>query len=271
MKKIFYSALLLCGVVVSSCTQDYGTLEETFPTDMAPNQKVAMTVEADKFSASFDAVILGLEKSVIEVGVELSTTKSFDCGTNTYYPNDTIVSEFAIDVDKLEPSTTYYARAYCAKTGGAAYSEAVSFATPDHPLGAVMGDLVMSTYDLNVGDAMEYKVSIAADPEDQSVGYMTGLGSTAGVELALGKIKMVFDFEAKTVTIPQGQIIEEGQYGNYLWCSLDPNYEFFVTDQDIVGTYVDGVIEFASLSALIVEGGNEGVAHTVLADIVIKK
>ena len=87
---------------------------------------------------------------------------------------------------------------------------------------------------------------------------MTGLGSQQ-VSMALGTIKLVFDVENGTVTIPDGQIIEEAKYGNYRYMKLDENQN--PVAGDIVGTCADGVMEFESLAALIVAGGNAGLFH----------
>ena len=88
---------------------------------------------------------------------------------------------------------------------------------------------------------------------------MTGLGSQQ-VSMALGTIKLVFDVENGTVTIPDGQVIAESKYGDYRYVKLDENFEDPVAG-DIVGACADGVMEFESLAAMIVKGGNAGLFH----------
>jgi hypothetical protein len=158
----------------------------------------------------------------------------------------------------FNPGTTYYACAYVLTANKLVTSEVKSFTTASHPLGAYAGKKTMTALNLFSGEFEEFPVTITLDAEDESVAYLSGLGSQQ-VSMALGSFKLVFDVENGTVTIPNGQVISEAKYGNYRYVKLDAEYNGAAGD--IVGTCADGVMEFESLAAMIVAGGNAGMFH----------
>ena len=79
---------------------------------------------------------------------------------------------------------------------------------------------------------------------------------------------LVFDLENNTVTIPNGQVVAESKYGDYRYVKLSPAGQGQAGD--IGGAIVDGAMQFETLGAMIVDGGNAGLFHWVCAEIEIK-
>lgn len=87
------------------------------------------------------------------------------------------------------------------------------------------------------------------------------------MQLQLANIKLIFDLEAGTVTIPNGQIVAESKYGNYSYVAINQNEPVV---GDIVGVIESGNIQFDALAAMIVAGGNAGLFHWAYGDITIE-
>ena len=88
------------------------------------------------------------------------------------------------------------------------------------------------------------------------------------MQLQLADVKLIFDLEAGTVTIPDGQIVAESKYGNYRYVAINQSGE--PTVGDIVGVIESGNIQFDALAAMIVAGGDAGLFHWAYGDITIK-
>lgn len=251
MKKFSIIALLACAFFTTSCETD-ATLDGTrVPEVTAPT--VSFEVSVNKYDATFNVTSTAGNPEAIETGVMVSTEKQPNGDNSTV-----VVTNGQAATATFAPGTTYYVCAYALTANKLVTSEVKSFTTAPHPLGAYVGNKVMTAGNLFSGSFEEFPVTITLDAEDETVAYMTGLGSQQ-VSMALGTIKLVFDVENGTVTIPDGQIIAEAKYGNYRYMKLDENQD--PVAGDIVGTCADGVMEFESLAALIVAGGNAGLFH----------
>ena len=260
MKKFSIIALLACAFFTTSCETD-ATLDGTrVPEVTAPT--VSFEVSVNKYDATFNVTSTAGNPEAIETGVMVSTEKQPNGDNSTV-----VVTNGEAKTATFAPGTTYYVCAYALTANKLVTSEVKSFTTASHPLGAYVGNKVMTAGNLFSSSYEEFPVTVTLDAEDETVAYMTGLGSQQ-VSMALGTIKLVFDVENGTVTIPNGQIIEEAKYGNYRYVKLDENID--PVAGDIVGTCADGVMKFESLAAMIVAGGNSGLFHWACVDLTIE-
>lgn len=261
MKKLSIIALLACAFFTTSCETD-AVLDDTRVAEVtAPT--VSFEVSVNKYDANFTLSTTAGNPAAREIGVMVSTESQPTVANSEVFIADATGAATA----SLNPGTTYYAVAYALTANKLVTSEVKSFTTDSHPLGAFLGKKTMTAINLFVGDYTDMPVTISADAEDETVAYITGLGSEQ-VNLPLGQIKLVFDLENNTVTIPNGQIIAESNYGAYRWVALDANTNPVVGD--IVGSTQDGAIWFEALAAMIVEGGNAGLFHWGCLDITIQ-
>ena len=113
------------------------------------------------------------------------------------------------------------------------------------------------------------EIEIVADDTNEKVAYLKGLSSFAGVELVLDPVTLIFDLEKGTVTIPDKQLINEPNYGPYQYCMMNLETGAFEFG-DNVGIIQENTINFNTLIAVIVDGGNAGVPHFAYANITIK-
>ncbi len=251
MKKFSIIALMACALFATSCESD-STLDETRLADItAPT--VSFDVTVNKYDATFSLTSTNGDPATIETGVMVSTESQPTSANSTIIAadeNGTITATF-------NPGTTYYACAYALTSNKIVTSDVKSFTTDSHPLGAYLGKKTLSGYNL-FETSEAYSITISPDPEDESVAWISGLVSEQ-VNLPLGNIKLVFDLENNTVTIPNGQVIAEPNYGAYRYVILDENVNAMAGDN--VGTIEKDTIYFESLAAMIVEGNNGGLFH----------
>ena len=260
MKKFSIIALLGCAFFTTSWETD-ATLDGTrVPEVTAPT--VSFEVSVNKYDATFNVTSTAGNPEAIETGVMVSTEKQPNGDNSTV-----VVTNGEAKTATFAPGTTYYVCAYALTANKLVTSEVKSFTTASHPLGAYVGNKVMTAGNLFSSSYEEFPVTVTLDAEDETVAYMTGLGSQQ-VSMALGTNKLVFDVENGTVTIPNGQIIEEAKYGNYRYVKLDENTD--PVAGDIVGTCADGVMKFESLAAMIVAGGNSGLFHWACVALTIE-
>lgn len=251
MKKFSIIALMACALFTTSCESD-STLDETRLADKtAPT--VSFDVSVNKYDATFNLTSTNGDPATIETGVMVSTESQPTSTNSTIFAAD----ESGTITATLSPGTTYYACAYALTSNKVVTSDVKSFTTDSHPLGAFLGNKTLSGYNL-FGTSDVYGITISPDPEDETVAWISGLVSEQ-VNLPLGDIKLVFDLENNTVIIPNGQVIEEPNYGAYRYVILDEETNALAGDN--VGTIEDGAINFESLAAMIVEGGNGGLFH----------
>ncbi|MBE6287912.1 MAG: hypothetical protein E7099_06975 [Mediterranea massiliensis] len=252
MKKISIIALVACALFASSCEND-STLEETRVAEVtAPT--VSFEVSVNKYDATFNLTSTAGNPEAIETGIMVSTESQPTINNSTVLAAD----ESGTITETFNPGTTYYACAYALTSNKLVTSEVKTFTTDSHPLGAFLGKKTLGGLNLFAGAEDAINVTITPDPADESVAYLSGLGSEQ-VALPLGSIKLVFDLGNNTVTIPNGQIIEEANYGAYRYVMLDEETNPLAGHN--VGTIENGVINFNSLAAMIVEGGNAGLFH----------
>lgn len=270
MKKI-YAFMLMAGLAFfnAACESD-ATLDETRLADVTAPSVSLDNVTVNKFDASFTVTLS--EKGnpeAREVGVFVSTESQPDMNNSTVLASSDMTEPTTTLTGTFTPGTTFYVCAYVLTANQLLTSEVQSFTTDSHYLGAFLGSKSFIGTDFYTGDNSPIAVTITADEEDETIGYLSGLGSTAGVTLPLEPIKMKFDIEAGTVTIPDGQIINEPNYGPYRYCMRDLSTGDFLSG-DNVGIIEDGVIRFETLSALIIEGQNAGLDHITYANITIQ-
>lgn len=262
MKKISIIALFACALFSTSCEND-AVLDDTRVAEVtAPT--VAFEVAVNKYDATFTFNTTAGNPAAREVGVMVSTSEQPTVENSQVFVADAEGTAVA----SLNPGTTYYAVAYALTANSMVRSEVKSFTTESHPLGAYLGAKTMSAYNLFAEAVTDFAVTITPDAEDETVAYLTGLGSEQ-VNLPLGEIKLIFDLENKCAVIPNGQIIDEPNYGAYRWVGLDQDASPVAGDL-LVTLEEDGSMSISALAAMIVEGGNAGLFHWGCFDITIK-
>lgn len=261
MKKYSIIALLACAFLTTSCESD-STLDETRVADStAPS--VSFEVSVNKYDATFNLTTNDGVPSAREFGVMVST-ESQPTAANSIV----LTAEESNNITYgFNPGTTYYACAYALTANKLVTSEVKSFTTDSHPLSAFLGKKTLYAYNLFAEAQDEIPVTITNDANDESVAYLSGLGSEQ-VTLPLGSIKLVFDLENNTVTIPNAQIITEAKYGNYRYVKLSNTGSAQAGDN--VGAINNGEMQFNSLAAMIVAGGYAGLFHWACMGITIK-
>lgn len=269
MKKI-YAFMLMAGLMIfnSACESD-ATLDETRVVDVTSPSVSLDNVTVDKFNASFTITLS--EKGnpeAREYGVLVSTENQPDLLNSTVLVADLAESTATVS-GAFAPGTTYYVCAYALTANQIQTSEVQTFTTESHYLGSFLGSKAFNGYNLHLEDNYPIAVTITADENDETIGYLNGLSSFAGVTLALEPVKMKFDIEAGTVTILSNQIINEPTYGPYQYCMMDAATGQFLGG-DNIGVIKDGIIYFESLAALIIDGANAGLPHMAYLDITIQ-
>lgn len=267
MKKYTLISLFACLLLTTACEND-DKLSDT----RVPDKMLAMVslsnIAVDKYDATFSIELT--EKGVPEVrelGVLISTEAQPSAVNSMIIVADMSAAASSIK-QTLTPGTTFYACAYALTANQMITSDVKEFKTANHPLGAFVGKKTLSGYSRYIGGDNSVEVNISLDAEDESVAYIEGLSSEAGVSLALEPVKMIFDVANGTVIIPDEQIIPEKKYGDYRFLGLDDKGK--PVTGDIVGTIEDNIIKFNSLGALIVVGGNSGLFHWAYFDLAIQ-
>ena len=267
MKKII-SYLFFAAVLCTSCT-DYGTLDDTRVPEVAKATVALNNVTVNKYDATFNVSVSAFgEPKAIEAGVVISTESEPTADNGIVLPNDTLVSEFEL-TSTFDPATTYQVRAYVISSNSVVYSDIKSFTTESHPLIEYIGKKTLSAYEYNTEGDVTVTVTLSPDADDETILYLNGLQSCAGVDVALGTMTIIIDKEAGTATIPAGQVVKEADYGNYQYAAVDPNTGKLLLTEDIVGTCKNGIIHFDYFAAVIIEGGNAGLTHLFMEDIQI--
>lgn len=254
----------------TACETD-ATLDETRVAEVAAPSISLQSVTVNKYTASFtiDLNEKGTPEAY-ECGVLISTEAQPDLNNSTIVAADMAEKQATVQAT-LAPGITYYACAYALTTNQLAKSEVKAFTTESHYLGDFLGKKTLNGYNLSIegSPVVPVNVEIVADEQDEKTAYLTGLSSFAGVTLPLEPVKMIFDLENGTVTIPDNQVINEPNYGPYQYCMMDPNTGQLYSG-DNVGSIQGKTINFESLVALIVEGGNAGVPHFAYAFVTIE-
>lgn len=267
MKKLSIITFLACALINAACEND-DTLNDTRVPDVTVPSISLSSVSVNKYDATFAINVEETGNPAIrEYGVLISLDSQPTVENSTILvankgeTSATLTSSFL-------PGTTYYACAYALTANKMITSEIKKFETEAHKLGAFLGNKTLTGFNLHAGDVTSINITIIADENDESIAYLSGLSSNAGVQLELGAIKLVFDLDAGTVTIPDGQIVKESKYGNYRYVAMDENSD--AVPGDISGVIEGGNIYFDTLAAMIVAGGNAGLFHWAFADINIK-
>lgn len=251
-----------------ACESD-ATLDETRVADTSAPTVSLQNVTLNKYTATFEVSLDAVgTPAAREYGVLVSTEAQPDWNNSIVIASDMTENQSTL-VENLSPGTTYYACAYALTANQLVTSEVKSFTTESHYLGTFLGKHTLNGYNWHMEAEIPMAVEIVADPENEKVAYLKGLTSFAGVTLDLEPVKMIFDLENGTVTIPAGQEIDEKKYGLYTYCSLSPDGSQYVFD-DIVGSIDGNTLSFDALFALIVEGGNAGLPHFGYLDLTIK-
>lgn len=268
MKKFNIIALLVCMFLNTACESD-DTLNETRVPDVTAPSVSLESVTVNKYDAAFKIKLNDAgNPATREYGVLISEDAQ-PTTSNSMVLAATDVTETEANFSRsLSPGTTYYVCAYALTANKLITSEVKQFATDPHLLGAFLGSKTLSGFNLHSGEVSSIAVTLSPDDEDDTVAYLTGLSSNAGVQLPLGPIKLVFDLEAGTVTIPDGQIISETKYGNYRYVAMDEDTNAVM--EDIVGTIDNRTISFDSLAAIIIAGGNSGLFHWAFFEITVQ-
>lgn len=267
MKKISIIALMACALLATSCETD-NTLDDTRVADVETPSITLAGVNVNKYDATFDITLGNAGNPACrEYGVLVSLDPQPTAENSTILTADISASTASLK-QTFSPGTTYYACAYALTANKLVTSEIKSFTTDPHPLGAFIGKKTLSGLNLHAGGEDSFAVNLAPDKEDESVLYMSGLNSNAGVSVVLGPVKLVFDLTNNTVTIPDKQIIAEKNYGAYRYVGMDE--ETNPLSGDIVGVIENGQIHFDALGAMIVEGNNVGVLHWAYFNITIQ-
>lgn len=232
-------------------------MEETRVQNVA-DPAVTLEASVSKYEATFNVSLTDGNPAVREYGVMLSDVPEVTMDNSTTYA----VDENGQLTLMLTPGTTYYACAYALTANKLVVSEVQEFTTESHPLVKFLGTKTFNGIDLFTGGEHPVSVTISPDPNDESIAYLTGLASSQ-TGAPMGQIKLVFDVENGTCTIPAGQIVPDAtlgdyQYGLFEYSAAGLSYDL---ETDIVGVLGDGTIDFGNIGALIVKGGYAGYSH----------
>ena len=271
MKNLGYIILAAFLAISNIACESDATLDETRVADITAPTVSLKTVTVDKFNAIFEVSLDATgDPATREYGVLISTESQPDMTNSTILAAD-ITQNIASISATLAPGTTYYTCAYALTANQFITSEVKTFTTEEHYLGAFLGKHTLSGYNLSIegSPVVPIEIEIVADDTNEKVAYLKGLSSFAGVELVLDPVTLIFDLEKGTVTIPDKQLINEPNYGPYQYCMMNletGTFEF----GDNVGIIQENTINFNTLIAVIVDGGNAGVPHFAYANITIK-
>ncbi|WP_044269717.1 fibronectin type III domain-containing protein [Bacteroides timonensis] len=267
MKKYTLISFFACLLLTTACENDDKLSDTRVPDETAAT--ISLSVVVEKYDATFSIALTDKgNPAVREYGVLISTVAQPSVANSIIAIVEDINALESTIKQGLTPGTTYYACAYALTANQMITSDVKQFKTEEHPLGAFAGSKTLSGYSLYAEADNSVPVTISLDAEDEAVAYINGLGSEAGVNLALGAVKLVFDKAKGTVTIPDGQIIAEKNYGNYRYVGLDA--EANPVAGVIVGTIEGNSIKFNALGAIIIAGGNSGLFHWAYFDLVIQ-
>lgn len=267
MKKLSIMILAVCMAVLNVACESDATLDETRVADVTAPAVSLSEVNLQKYTLSATVSLSELgNPAAYEYGLLISTDANPSLMNSSIVVADKGSNQATLTAD-LAPGTTYYVCGYALTANQLIKSEAKQIKTADHYLGAFLGKRTLTAYNLISKAEESIPVEIVADDENERVAYLVGLSSSQ-VDLSLAPVKMVFDLEAGTVTIPKGQIAEEKKYGNYAYAILTE--EGKIAAEDNIGGIDQGAIKFESLVALIMTGPNAGLSHLVLADISIQ-
>lgn len=267
MKRISIIAFVACALLNTACEND-ATLEETRVAETTAPSVSLSSVAVDKYDATF---VVNLDAEGIPATREYGILVSQE--EKPVRTNSTILvapegESTATLVASLSPGTVYYACAYALTANNLVTSEVRKFETEAHKLKPFLGTKELSGFNLHAEEETSITVNIAADDKDENVAYLSGLKSNAGVQLDLATVKLIFDLDAGTVTIPDKQIAEEKKYGNYQYVGMDEHASAVVGD--VVGKIEGKNIRFNSLAAIIIAGNNKGLFHWAYMNINIQ-
>lgn len=267
MKKIGIIACMTCALMTTSCVTD-DTLEDTRVMDVEIPAISLNDVTVAKYDATFNITLnTSGNPAVREYGVMISQEAEPTTENSTIMTADKAESTASIKAT-FNPGTTYYVCAYALTANRLVTSDVKSFTTDSHPLGAFIGKKTLTGESYYEETLNSIQVTLLSDENDESVLYLSGLASEAGVSLVLERVKLVFDLDNNTVVIPDGQIVQESNYGAYRYVGL--NAQGAPVTGDIVGRIENGAIHFDGLAALIVQGGNSGLPHWLYYDITVQ-
>lgn len=271
MKNLGYIILAAFLAISNIACESDATLDETRVADITAPTVSLKTVTVNKFNAIFEVSLDATgDPAAREYGVLISTELQPDMTNSTILAAD-ITQNIASISATLAPGTTYYTCAYALTANQFITSEVKTFTTEEHYLGAFLGKHTLSGYNLSIegSPVVPIEIEIVADDTNEKVAYLKGLSSFAGVELVLDPVTLIFDLEKGTVTIPDKQLINEPNYGPYQYCMMNLETGAFEFG-DNVGIIQENTINFNTLIAVIVDGGNAGVPHFAYANITIK-
>lgn len=271
MKNLGYIILAACLAICNVACESDATLDETRVADIAAPVVSLKSVTVNKYNATFEISLDATgEPAAREYGVLVSTETQPNLNNSSIIAADMSQSAAVLNAT-LAPGTTYYACAYALTANQLVTSDVKSFVTDPHYLGSFLGKHTLSGYNLSLegSPVVPVEVEIVADEANEKVAYLTGLSSFAGVELPLNPVRLIFDLENGTVTIPDQQVVNEPNFGPYQYCMMNletGGFEF----GDNVGIIQDGVIYFDTLIAVIIDGGNAGIPHFAYANLTIE-
>jgi hypothetical protein len=191
MKTYRYPLLLLlsCAFIFSSCDN---TEPEPEPEPAAPTVVTAAAQKVLSFSATLTGSIKADGGSEItELGMCWSTTSNPTTDDNTLVHRGGI-GTFTVFLVDLEPSTTYFARAYATNSMGTSYGNEITFTTASRPLKIYTGDVVLKTQEeVDVFGAEHYNVvtgSVLIGDYDVATNYITSLASLSDLMRVGGQL-----------------------------------------------------------------------------------
>lgn len=271
MKKLAISLFCVLGLVATSCdddrTLDDTRLQETEKPTLTLNE---VTME-DSYTVTMSATLNTVgDPNVFEFGFIISPEENPTVENSTYIVADSVAANMT-----LEKTISIYtggklnARAYALTTAGITYSETTSLDMKRHPLYDWQGNYTANGGNLFLGEYEEFPMVATIDSADETKLSLSGFMSQQIDGMPLAPLDIYVDTESGTGVIKANTIINEPNYGDYMWVYTDASGKPYGGD---IPVYLsNGEIYIEGLGALGMNGALSGYFHTAYIDLSIVK
>lgn len=271
MKKLAISLFCVLGLVATSCdddrTLDDTRLQETEKPTLTLNE---VTME-DSYTVTMSATLNTVgDPNVFEFGFIISPEENPTVENSTYVVADSVAANMT-----LEKTISIYtggklnARAYALTTAGITYSETTSLDMKRHPLYDWQGNYTATGMNLFLnGEYEEFPMVATIDPVDETKLSLSGFMSQQIDGMPLAPLDIYVDTESGTGVVKANTLINEPNYGSYIWVYTDGNN---LNGGDIPVYLSDGEIYIEGIAAAAIEGLLQGYQHILYLDLSIVK